>query len=172
MKTELLNKYFTSVFTPHSSEPPSIISDTSFPDIATISVDINGVLNLLNELDISKATGPDCPFSETMCYWSGSYFDTYISSIYLSIQCSTWLETSKYCPNIQKKRPYPLQQLQTCIINMHMLQDFGAYYAFTHILPPLTTQHIVQWTTSVSPWSILWNSTYTYYWQLCRILKQ
>ena len=59
MKAELLNNYFTSVFTPHSSEPPPIISDTSFPNIATISVDINGVLNLLNELNISKATGPD-----------------------------------------------------------------------------------------------------------------
>ena len=59
MKAELLNNYFTSVFTPHSSEPPPIISDTSFPDIATISVDISGVLNLLNELDISKVTGPD-----------------------------------------------------------------------------------------------------------------
>ena len=59
MKAKLHNNYFTSVFTPHSSESPPIISDISFPDIATISVDISGVLNLLNELDISKATGPD-----------------------------------------------------------------------------------------------------------------
>jgi len=44
MKAELLNNYFTSVFTPHSSEPPPIISETPSPDIATISVDIN--LNL------------------------------------------------------------------------------------------------------------------------------
>jgi len=98
MKAELLNNYFTSVFTPHSSEPLPIISDTSFPDIATISVDINGVLNLPI-------------FWNYVLLKSGSYFDTYISSTYPSIQCSTWLETSKYiyCPNIQKRRLYPLQ---------------------------------------------------------------
>ena len=58
-KAQLLNNYFTSVFTPHSSETPPTISDLPFPAISTISVDANGVLNLLNELDISKAPGPD-----------------------------------------------------------------------------------------------------------------
>ena len=58
-KAQLLNNYFTSVFTPHSSEAPPTISDLPFPAIFTISVDANGVLNLLNELDISKAPGPD-----------------------------------------------------------------------------------------------------------------
>ena len=58
-KARLLNNYFTSVFTPHSSETPPTISDLPFPAISTISVDANGVLNLLHELDISKAPGPD-----------------------------------------------------------------------------------------------------------------
>ena len=38
---------------------PPTISDSPFPDIATIFVDVNGVLNLLIELDISKAPRPD-----------------------------------------------------------------------------------------------------------------
>jgi len=58
-KAQLLNNYFTSVFTPHSSETPPVIPDPQFPDIASISIDVNGVRNLLNELDTSKATGPD-----------------------------------------------------------------------------------------------------------------
>ena len=89
MKAELLNNYFTSVFTPHSSEPPPIISDTSFPDITTISVQIS----------MESST---YPFSETMCYWSGSYFDTYISSTYPSIQYSTWLKQANIVPIFKK----------------------------------------------------------------------
>ena len=56
---KLLNNYFTSVFTPHSLESPPVTPNSPFPDILTVSVDANGVFKLLNELDISKATGPD-----------------------------------------------------------------------------------------------------------------
>ena len=151
MKAELLNNYFTLVFTPHSSRPPPIIPDTSFPDIATISVDINGVLNLLNEQDTSKATGPDnipAHFLKISAIEVAPIltliFQASIHQSSVPPDCKQAnIETSKYCLNIQKRRPYPLQQLHTCIINMHMLQDFRTYYVFTHILPPLTTQHIV-----------------------------
>jgi len=53
-KAQLLNNYFTSVFTPHSSESLPVTHDSPFPDIPTVSVDASGVLKLLNELDVSK----------------------------------------------------------------------------------------------------------------------
>ena len=59
LKAESQANVQNTTYTPHSSETPPTISDSPFPDIATISVDANEVLNLLNELDISKAPGPD-----------------------------------------------------------------------------------------------------------------
>jgi len=116
MKVEVLNNYFTSVFRPHSSEHPPIISDTSFADIAIISVDINGVLNLLNELDISKATGPD-NISTHFLKLSAIEVVPILTIIFqTSIHQSSFppdRKEAKYFPNIQKRRPYPLQQLQT-----------------------------------------------------------
>ena len=52
-KAQLLNNYFTSVFISHSSESLPVTHDSPFPDIITVSVDANGVLKLLNELDVS-----------------------------------------------------------------------------------------------------------------------
>ena len=147
MKAELLNNYFTSVFTPHSSEPPPIISDTSFPDIATISVDISGVLNLLNELDISKVTGPDnipAHFLELCAIKVASILTLVFQASIHQSSVPPDCKQANIVPIFKKRRPHSLQQLQTCIINMHTLQDCGTYYVFTHILPPLPIQHIVQ----------------------------
>ena len=133
MKAELLNNYFTSVFTPHSSEPPPIISDTSFPDIYYhhFCTDINGVLNL------------PIFWNYVLLKWLLSW---HLYFKHLSINPVFHLiETSKYCPNnivpIFKKgdctlcsnyRPVSL----TCTCSK-------TFYAFTHILPPLPKQHIV-----------------------------
>lgn len=58
------------LFTLHSSETPRTIYESLYPDISTVFVDISGVLKLLNELDVSKTTGPcrlnSRPFSETV----------------------------------------------------------------------------------------------------------
>ena len=59
LKAQLLNSYFTLVFTPHSLESLTVTHDSPFPDIPTVSVDANGVLKLLNELDVSKTNGLD-----------------------------------------------------------------------------------------------------------------
>jgi len=53
--TQLLNNYFTSIFTHNSSETLPSIHDSPLPDIKTLSIDVDGVINVLNELDISKA---------------------------------------------------------------------------------------------------------------------
>ena len=59
-KANILNNQFSSVF--NSNEPDHNIKpmgDNSFPDINTINISENGVLKLLQGLQIHKATGPD-----------------------------------------------------------------------------------------------------------------
>ena len=58
-KAQVLNEYFSSVFTPVTVEDLPEIHDQPKPDINPIIVEINGVLELLRALDIHKANGPD-----------------------------------------------------------------------------------------------------------------
>jgi len=57
-KAEILNNYFSSVFSDKKSTPPTL-EDSINSDIAPITIDIHGVKSLLDNLDSYKATGPD-----------------------------------------------------------------------------------------------------------------
>ena len=59
MKTDILNKYFTSVFTQDIVAPPPPIQGLPFPDILPIAINCDGLAQLLATLDVHKATGPD-----------------------------------------------------------------------------------------------------------------
>ena len=59
VKAQTPNEYFTSVFTPVTTETPPELHVRSAPDINPIIVDTNGVSELLQSLDIHKACGPD-----------------------------------------------------------------------------------------------------------------
>ena len=58
-KAQILNDYFTSVFTPVTEEALPMIHEQSKPDINPILVETNGVLELLRTLDVHKVCGPD-----------------------------------------------------------------------------------------------------------------
>ena len=57
-KADILNKFFASVFTKDNSSLPEIESDP-IPNMAPIEIHTDGVLHLLLNLKVSKATGPD-----------------------------------------------------------------------------------------------------------------
>ena len=59
MKTDILNNYFTSVFTQDSVAPPPPIQGPPFPDMSPIAINCDGVAQLLTTLYVHKATGPD-----------------------------------------------------------------------------------------------------------------
>ena len=59
VKAQTLNEYFTSIFTPITTETPPELHVRSALDINPIIVDTNGVSELLQSLDIHKAGGPD-----------------------------------------------------------------------------------------------------------------
>ena len=58
-KAKILNKYFTSVFTPDSSTTITPMEEQLIPDIEPLRIDINGVVELLKNLKPYKASGPD-----------------------------------------------------------------------------------------------------------------
>ena len=58
-KANILNSQFASVFTKDNQAPFPCMPDKSVPDIPQISVTVDGVYNLLANLDAHKATGPD-----------------------------------------------------------------------------------------------------------------
>ena len=58
-KAQLLNKYFTSVFTPSTSATFPPLNEPPFPDIISLNIDTRGVLTLLQNLQAHKASGPD-----------------------------------------------------------------------------------------------------------------
>ena len=59
MKTDILNNYFTSVFTQDSVAPPPPRQGPPFPDKSLIGINFHRVVQLLTTLDVHKATGPD-----------------------------------------------------------------------------------------------------------------
>ena len=57
-KADILNHQFYSVFT--DEDLSSIPSPTnSFPIMPTVSLNVEGIYRLLNDLDVNKAPGPD-----------------------------------------------------------------------------------------------------------------
>ena len=60
-KASVLSEYFTSVFTKKDTSNIPSLDGYSFPDISPITIDITnaGVLALLSNLKIHKASGPD-----------------------------------------------------------------------------------------------------------------
>ena len=58
-KANILNDHFSSVFTEDDQSPLPDISNEPVPNISQISVEVDGVRNLLVNLDAYKVAGPD-----------------------------------------------------------------------------------------------------------------
>ena len=58
-KSNILNEYFTSIFTQEDLSSVPELNDSPFPEILPISVSVDGVANLLQNLNPHKASGPD-----------------------------------------------------------------------------------------------------------------
>ena len=58
-KANILNNYFSYVFTKDEQSPHPDINSTPVPSIPPITVEVDGVYNLLVNLEPHKATGPD-----------------------------------------------------------------------------------------------------------------
>ena len=58
-KADALNNQFVSVFTNEDQSPLPRITNKSIPDISQLSINVNGVFDLLTKIDPHKATGPD-----------------------------------------------------------------------------------------------------------------
>ena len=59
-KSEILLRQFSSVFTQEdTTEPLPDIKDKSYPSINNITVEVKGVLKLLQNINVNKAAGPD-----------------------------------------------------------------------------------------------------------------
>ena len=59
-KSEVLNEQFSSVFTRDDNSELPQMEDSPYQDIPSIDFDVAGIVNLLNELDPTKSSGPDC----------------------------------------------------------------------------------------------------------------
>ena len=58
-KANVLNNQFVSVFTSKDQSPLSRITNKSIPDISQLSINVDGVFDLLTKIDPHKAAGPD-----------------------------------------------------------------------------------------------------------------
>ena len=58
--SEILNTQFKSVFTKKTSSKIPQMPGTSFPSINVLNITEFGVFKLLDKIDVSKASGPDC----------------------------------------------------------------------------------------------------------------
>ena len=59
-KAELLNDQFKSVFTKENAqEPLPEVSEPKYPSIIDINIEVHGVMKLLTNLKINKASDPD-----------------------------------------------------------------------------------------------------------------
>ena len=58
-KSNIFNNYFTSIFTQEGLSSLPELNDSPFPKISHISISVDGVANLLRNLNPHKATGPD-----------------------------------------------------------------------------------------------------------------
>ena len=58
-KADILNNCFSSVFNKDDRSPLPNINSEPVPNILQITVEVDGVYNLLTNLDTHKATGPD-----------------------------------------------------------------------------------------------------------------
>ena len=58
--SEILNTQFKSIFTKKTSSKIPQMPGTSFPSINALNITEFGVFKLLDKIDVSKASGPDC----------------------------------------------------------------------------------------------------------------
>ena len=58
-KAKILNDYFCSVFSQDSDSPTPVLDYESFPSIPSIELNTSGICKILQDLDPSKAPGPD-----------------------------------------------------------------------------------------------------------------
>ena len=58
-KAEILNKQYHSVFTPENEDEQIPILNDNYPSMQEIYITVNGTQKLLQNLDPTKATGPD-----------------------------------------------------------------------------------------------------------------
>ena len=58
-KANVLNQYFSSVFTIGNNSKPPTIDHTEIPDMPPITVHVNGVTKLLSDIKPYKSSGPD-----------------------------------------------------------------------------------------------------------------
>ena len=58
-KANALNNQFVSVFTNEDQFPLPYIPNEPTPDIAQITINVEGVFNLLTKIEPNKAAGPD-----------------------------------------------------------------------------------------------------------------
>ena len=59
-KANVLNNYFSSVFTCDGEATLSDMGPSPYPSLPGIDINIAGVTNFLKEINPYKATGPDC----------------------------------------------------------------------------------------------------------------
>jgi len=131
-----LNNYFTSVFTPHSLESLTVTHDSPFPDIPTVSVDANGVLKLLNELDVSKTNGLDKIPAHLLklCNIELAPMLTFIFqvSIQQSRVPSDW-KKANIVPIFKKGGRALCHNYRPVSLTCNLLQAIRTYFVFTHI---------------------------------------
>ena len=65
-KSEAFNNYFKSIFTIENLQNFPDKGPSPYPDIDSITISTSGILKLLNNLNVNKATGPDCIGARTL----------------------------------------------------------------------------------------------------------
>ena len=104
-----VNNYFTLIFTQEDLSSLPELNDYPFPKISHISISVDGVANLLHNLNPHKATGLD----GIPAYFLKGCSLEIAPILTLIFQCSLcarvyagWMENCKHNPNFQKGWPY------------------------------------------------------------------
>ena len=58
-KANILNNYFSTVFTKEDTSNLPSMEDSAYPTIDSLNLTVDGVSNLLHDLEVHKACGPD-----------------------------------------------------------------------------------------------------------------
>jgi hypothetical protein len=136
-KARILNHQFQQVFTREDDSPMPTPAGPSFPSAGKLVVNANGVTKLLSSLKVNKASGPDdlpCrilkELAEDIAPVLTSIFnqiDLYIQSVAEVWHLTIGLGQSKHRSYLQKREHKPGRELQACVIDKRLLQNFGTY---------------------------------------------
>ena len=58
-KANVLNRYFSTVFTEENTDSLSTLDNSPYPRIDDLNITLSGIVSLLQDLDVHKACGPD-----------------------------------------------------------------------------------------------------------------